>query len=93
MKNEFWNGIKNEIETINSGEASEHDNDSIKIKFNSDDNLPLNKTLKLHNTTIVIRSVFEKDGNFYLQDDAISITNNSNLTDKKGVLYIFFYYI
>ena len=36
------------------------------IKFNSDDNLPLNKTLKLH-MTIVIRSVFGEHGKFYPQ--------------------------
>ena len=41
--------------------------DFMKIKFNSDDNLPLNKTLKLHNMTVSIRSVFEKYGKFYLQ--------------------------
>ena len=34
---------------------------------NSDDNLPLNKPLKLHNMTITIRSVFEEDGKFYPQ--------------------------
>ena len=34
---------------------------------NSDDNLPLNKQLKLHNMTITIRSVFEEDGKFYPQ--------------------------
>ena len=40
----------------------------MKIKFSSDDNLPLNKTLKFHNMTIVIRSVFEEeDGKFYPQ--------------------------
>ena len=39
----------------------------IKIKFDTDDNLPLNKTLKLHNMTIVIRFVFEEDGKFYPQ--------------------------
>ena len=37
----------------------------MKIKFGTDDNLPLNKTLKLHNMTIVIRSVFEEDSKFY----------------------------
>ena len=36
----------------------------MKIEFNSDDNLPLNKTLKLHNMIIAIRSVFEEDGTF-----------------------------
>ena len=39
----------------------------MKIKFNSDDNLPLNKQLKFHNMTITIRSVFEKDGKLFLQ--------------------------
>ena len=36
----------------------------MKIKFNSDDNLPLNKILKIYNMTIVIRSVFEDDDKY-----------------------------
>ena len=39
----------------------------MKIKFNSDDNLPLNKPLKFHLMTITIRSFFEKDGKLYPQ--------------------------
>ena len=39
----------------------------MKIKFNSDDDLPLNKPLKLHNMTIIVRSVFEEDGKLYPQ--------------------------
>ena len=39
----------------------------MKIKFNSDDNLPLNKQLKFHNMTITISSVFEVDGKLYPQ--------------------------
>ena len=39
----------------------------MKIKFNSDDDLPLNKPLKLHLITIVIRSFFEEDGKLYLK--------------------------
>ena len=35
------------------------------MKFNSDDDLPLNKTLKLHMLTIFVRSGFEKDGKYY----------------------------
>ena len=34
----------------------------MKIKFNSEDNFPLNKPLQFHNMTIIIRSVFEEDG-------------------------------
>ena len=39
----------------------------MKIKFNSDDNLPLNKPLKFHNMTLAIRSGFEEDGKLYPQ--------------------------
>ena len=35
--------------------------------FNSDDNLPLNKPLKFHIMTIIIRCVFEKNSNLYLE--------------------------
>ena len=34
--------------------------------FSSDDDLPLNKILKLHNLTIIVRSVFE-DCKYYPQ--------------------------
>ena len=39
----------------------------MKIKFNSDDNLPLNKMLKLHKLAVIVRSVFEEDGKYYPQ--------------------------
>ena len=39
----------------------------MKIKFYSDDNLPLNKLRKFHALTIIIRSVFERDGKYYPQ--------------------------
>ena len=70
--NELWAGIKNDIETINGGKTSKHsytgdDKDLMKIRFSFDDNLPLNKTLKLRNMTIVVRSVFEELGKFYPQ--------------------------
>ena len=37
----------------------------MKIKFNSDDDLPLNKPLKFNAMTIIIRPAFEEDGKFY----------------------------
>ena len=39
----------------------------MKIKFNSDDDLPLNKTLKFPTLTIMIRSVFVEGGKLYPQ--------------------------
>ena len=39
----------------------------MKIKFNSDDDLPLNKPLKFHVMSIIISSVFKEDGKLYRQ--------------------------
>ena len=39
----------------------------MKIKFNSDDDLLLNKPLKFDNMIITIRSAFEEDGKLYPQ--------------------------
>ena len=59
---EIWNGIKNKIETINGGKTSEYGRDFMKIRFDSDDDLRLNKQLKFPTMTIVVRFVFEEDG-------------------------------
>ena len=37
------------------------------IKLNSNDDLPLNKILKFHMLTIIVRSVSEEDGKYYPQ--------------------------
>ena len=63
----LWDEIKYHIKTINGGDLGEYGKGYMKIKFNSDGNLPLNKILKLHNLTIIVRSVFEEDGKYYPQ--------------------------
>ena len=37
------------------------------IKFNSDDDFPINKQLDFPSITIIIRNIFEKDGKYYPQ--------------------------
>ena len=44
-----------------------YDKDFMKTKFNTVDDLPLNKPLKWHLLTIIVRRIFEEDGKFYLQ--------------------------
>ena len=61
---ELWDRIKDSIEKINN-KSGEYGKDFIKIKFNSDDSLPLNKTLKLQNMVIIVRSVFEENDKYY----------------------------
>ena len=64
---DVWDGIKKKIKAINGGEGNNYGKDHMKIKFNSDDHLPLNKPLKFHAMTIINRSVFEEGGKLYLQ--------------------------
>ena len=64
---DVWDGIKNEIKAINGGKENDYGKDYMKIKFNSDNDLPLNKPLKFHAMTIIIRSVFEEGGKRYRQ--------------------------
>ena len=56
--NYAFNVIRSKIKKISD---NEHDYEKycMKIKFNSDDNLPLNKQLKFLNMVITVRSVFE----------------------------------
>ena len=64
--NDVWNGIRDKIKEISSVNY-DYEKDYMKIKFISDDNLPVNKPLKFLLMTITIRSVFEEDGKLYPQ--------------------------
>ena len=60
-------GIKDQIKAINDGKENDYEKDYKKIKFNSDDDLLLNKPLKFHAMTIIIRSSFEENNKLYPQ--------------------------
>ena len=71
---QVWEGIEKEIETTNSGEKIESGKDSKKIRFEYNDDLPLNEPIKIRLLTIIIRSVLSENGKFYPQlllDDAL----------------------
>ena len=61
--NYVWNGISDKIKDVSRDEY-DYEKNYMKIKFNSDDNLPLNKPLKFRLMTLIIRCVFKEDGNF-----------------------------
>ena len=64
--NDVFNGIMDKIKEISNDEC-DYEKDYMKIKFNSDDDLPLNKPLKFHNMTLTIRSVIKEAGKLYPQ--------------------------
>ena len=64
--NEVFDEIKDCIKKNNNNDG-EYDKDFMKIKFNSDDDIPLNKQLYFPNITIIIRNMFEKHSKYYPQ--------------------------
>ena len=48
-----------------NSKPDEYGKEFMEIKFDSDDNLPLNKLLKLHNLTIIVISVFQENNKYY----------------------------
>ena len=69
----IWKSIRAKIEE-NTGGIVQYDKDYMKIKFESNDNLPIDNIVNMHQVTIIIRSVFAQNGKFYPQlflDDAL----------------------
>ena len=63
---ELWDKIKDLIRSMTNTSAG-YDEKYMQTKFNSDDNLPLNKILKVHNLIIFVRSVFPEGKKYYPQ--------------------------
>ena len=47
--------------------SDNYDEKYVKIKLNSDDELPLNKTIKVSTMKIVLRAVSDENNKYYLQ--------------------------
>ena len=63
----MWNKIRDLIRLITKT-LDDYDEkcENVKIKFNLDDYLPLNKTIEIHNTTKVVRAAFYEYSKYYL---------------------------
>ena len=65
---EVFDGIKEIIKKINDySYPIKYDDNYMKIKFNTNDNIILNKIIYFPAITIIIRSVTQKDGKYYPQ--------------------------
>ena len=62
------NIIQKIIKKINDyGQLIKYDENYMKIKFNTDDNIPLNKIIYFPTIIIIIRSITKKDDKYYPQ--------------------------
>ena len=65
---EVFGGIKEIIKKINDySYPIKYDDNYMKIKFNTDDNIPLNKIIYFPTIAITIRSVTKRDDKYYPQ--------------------------
>ena len=65
---DVFNGIKEIIKKINDyNRPIKYDDNYMKIKFKTDDNIPLNKIIYFPTITVIIRSVTKKDDKYYPQ--------------------------
>ena len=62
----IWKSIRAKIEE-NTGGIVQYDKDYMRIKFESNDNLPTDNIVNICLATIIIRSVFAQNGKFYPQ--------------------------
>ena len=56
---ELWGKIKDQIKTISGDKVIEYKKDFMKIKFESNDDLPLSKILSIPVCMITVRSAFQ----------------------------------
>ena len=61
---EIWNEIKEQIELISGNKMIKCSRDFMKIKFESDDDLPLGKILNIPVCVIIVNGVFEEDSKY-----------------------------
>ena len=65
---EIFNGVKEIIKKINYyNQPIKYDDNYMKIKFNTDDYIPLTKFIYFSTITIIIRSITKKDDKYYPQ--------------------------
>ena len=62
----LWIKIRDLVRSITK-DSDDYDEKYMKIKFNDDDELPLNKAIEIPSMTIAVRAVFLENNKYYLQ--------------------------
>ena len=63
---ELWSKIRDLIRSITKN-SNDYDEKYMKMKFDSDDELPLNKTIDIPSMIIVVRAVINENNKYYPQ--------------------------
>ena len=63
---EMWSKMRDLIRSITKN-SDGYDKKYMKIKFDSNDDLPLNKTIEIYYLKIVVRAIFYENNKYYPQ--------------------------
>ena len=86
---ELWNEVKNQIELISGNKPIESKKDFMKIKFESDDGLPLGKIFSIPGCAIATGSVFQEINNthkFIYMNVCMSMSINFYSTECNSIV-------
>ena len=61
---ELWSKIRDLIKSVTKN-SDNYDEKYMKVKYNSDDKLNLNKTIEIPSMIIVVRAVFHENNKYY----------------------------
>ena len=89
---ELWSKIRYLIGPITK-KSDDYDEKYMKIKFNLDDELPLNKNIEIHSMIIVVRAVFYENNKYYPQVflDECLYKLKTRKKQKVSIFYLTFY--
>ena len=64
---EMWDEIKEQIELITDDIVAKYSKDFMKIRFKTNDDLPLNKVINILVCVVIENIIFKEDGEYYPQ--------------------------
>ena len=64
---ELWDEIKEQIELITGDRVIEYSKDLMKIRFKTNDDLPLNKIIHIPVCVVIMSSIFKEDNEYHPQ--------------------------
>ena len=64
---ELWNEIKEQIDLITGDKVTEYSKDFLKIRYKTNDDLPLSKIINIPVCVVIVSSIFKEDNEYHPQ--------------------------